>query len=185
MLRQFKEFTYIHQPKSGSYESKNDVNIRMRLTANLVDWLLMVLYGMVVLLACLLVYYILDSIAWSVTIQQILGFILVSIPLYSLCSYFDYQLSGTLGKHFVQIQVIYKRPTLLASLLRNIPKGVIIASLIYFIVQMINKKINNLGVIALTLSIMLLFIQITMVMKRKDHLHLGDLMASTQVQRIK
>ncbi|WP_223701761.1 RDD family protein [Sutcliffiella deserti] len=162
----------------------NNIPIKKRLTELIVDYLVIVVYLLLLLLANLAIsFLILDGIPAYTEIQaQLIATLTSVIPIILLFSYLDFYKKGSIGKRVAGLKVTFINERFSSSLMRNVIKfipwqlghvGVIHG--MYSEFDMAAIIITNAGsLLGLVLLLMGLF--------RKDRRHLGDLMAGTRVE---
>ncbi len=160
------------------------IDHKKRLTELLVDYLVIVVYLLLILLINLSIsFLILDGIpAYSELQAQLIATFTSVIPIILLFSYLDYYKKGSFGKRVAGLKVTFTKDRFSASFLRNVIKflpwqlghiGVING--MYSEFDMTAIIITNAGsFLGLVLLLMGLF--------RKDKRHLGDLLAGTKVE---
>ena len=104
------------------------------------------------------------------------------MPIILLFTFLDYTKNGSFGKAKAGLQLVYKKKTVQASLLRNTIK--------FFPWQIghmgtihgFYSEFDSLSIILSFLATLLAVALLVMMVFRKDKRHLGDLIAHTQVQ---
>jgi uncharacterized RDD family membrane protein YckC len=162
----------------------NNIPIKNRLIELLVDYVIIVLYLILLLIVNLgIIHFIFKRVPeYTETQAQLIATFTSVIPIILIFSYLDYFKNGSIGKRVSGLKLTYTNQRFSSSLLRNIIKffpwqlghvGVIHG--IYNDFDMTAIIIANSGTF---LGLVLLF----MGLFRKDKRHLGDLIAGTKVE---
>lgn len=161
----------------------NNIPIKNRLIELLVDYLIIIVYLVLLLIVDLgIILFIFKGMPKYTEMQaQLIATFTSVIPIILIFSYLDYFKNGSIGKRVSGLKLTYTNQRFSSSLLRNIIKflpwqlghvGVIHG--IYSDFDMTAIMIANSGTF---LGLVLLF----MGLFRKDKRHLGDLIAGTKV----
>lgn len=161
----------------------NNIPIKNRLIELLVDYLIIIVYLVLLLIVNLgIILFIFKGMPKYTEMQaQLIATFTSVIPIILIFSYLDYFKNGSIGKRVSGLKLTYTNQRFSSSLLRNIIKflpwqlghvGVIHG--IYSDFDMTAIMIANSGTF---LGLVLLF----MGLFRKDKRHLGDLIAGTKV----
>lgn len=161
----------------------NNIPIKNRLIELLIDYLIIIVYLVLLLIVNLgIILFIFKGMPKYTEIQaQLIATFTSVIPITLIFSYLDYFKNGSIGKRVSGLKLTYTNQRFSSSLLRNIIKflpwqlghvGVIHG--IYSDFDMTAIMIANSGTF---LGLVLLF----MGLFRKDKRHLGDLIAGTKV----
>ena len=163
----------------------NPISFKKRMIELLFDYLFILAYLALLFFGSMLFYIIFfNGIPEFTEIQsQWIAFFTSVLPITILFTFLDYAKNGSFGKAKAGLQLIYKKKTVQASLLRNTIKF-----LPWQIGHMgtIHGVYSNFDVLSISLSIsatLLAVLLLAMTMFRKDKRHLGDLLAHTQVQQ--
>ena len=162
----------------------NPIPFKKRMIEFLFDYLFILAYLVLLFLGSMLIYIIFfNGIPEFTEIQsQWLVFFTSILPITLLFTFLDYAKNGSFGKTKAGLELVYRRKTVQASLVRNTIKF-----LPWQIGHMgtIHGFYSNFDVLSISLSIsatLLAVLLLAMTMFRKDKRHLGDLLAHTQVQ---
>lgn len=161
----------------------NNIPIKNRLIELLVDYLIIIVYLVLLLIVNLgIILFIFKGMPKYTEMQaQLIATFTSVIPIILIFSYLDYFKNGSIGKRVSGLKLTYTNQSFSSSLLRNIIKflpwqlghvGVIHG--IYNDFDMIAIMISSSGTF---LGLVLLF----MGLFRKDKRHLGDLIAGTKI----
>ena len=162
----------------------NSISFKKRMIELLFDYLFILAYLALLFLGSMLFYIIFfNGIPEFTEIQsQCLVFFTSVLPITLLFTFLDYTKNGSFGKSKAGLQLVYKKKTVQASLLRNTIK--------FFPWQIghmgtIHGFYSNFDVLSIISSISATLLAVSllaMTMFRKDKRHLGHLIAHTQVQ---
>ena len=162
----------------------NPISFKKRMIELLFDYLFILAYLVFLFIVSMLIYIIFfNGIPEFTEIQsQCLVFLTSILPITLLFTYLDYAKNGSFGKSKAGLQLVYKKKTVQASLLRNTIK--------FFPWQIghmgtihgFYSEFDSLSIILSFLATLLAVALLAMMVFRKDKRHLGDLIAHTQVQ---
>ena len=162
----------------------NFISFKKRMIELLFDYLFILAYLVFLFIVSMLIYIIFfNGIPEFTEIQsQCLVFLTSILPITLLFTYLDYAKNGSFGKSKAGLQLVYKKKTVQASLLRNTIK--------FFPWQIghmgtihgFYSEFDFLSIILSFLATLLAVALLAMMVFRKDKRHLGDLIAHTQVQ---
>ena len=162
----------------------NPISFKKRMIELLFDYLFILAYLALLFLGSMLLYIIFfNGIPEFTEIQsQCLVFFTSVLPITLLFTFLDYTKNGSFGKSKAGLQLVYKKKTVQASLLRNTIK--------FFPWQIghmgtihgFYSEFDFLSFILSFLATLLAVALLAMMVFRKDKRHLGDLIAHTQVQ---
>ena len=162
----------------------NPIPFKKRMIEFLFDYLFILAYLVLLFLSSMLIYIIFfNGIPEYTEIQsQWLVFFTSILPITLLFTFLDYAKNGSFGKRKAGLELVYRRKTVQASLVRNTIKF-----LPWQIGHMgtIHGFYSEFDLLSIILSIsatLLAVLLLAMTMFRKDKRHLGDLLAHTQVQ---
>ncbi|MGX7108674.1 RDD family protein [Facklamia miroungae] len=164
--------------------NNNAIPIRKRMKELLFDYLVILLYLVLLFGIAMSIYMCLfKGIPQMNELQAQLIAILTSvIPIILIFSYLDYSKDGSLGKSKSGLILVYKKKSIEASLIRNcikfFPWQLGHISTIHGIYTNFDSLSIVLSIISMTFGLLLLL----MALLRQDKRHLGDLLANTQVQ---
>ena len=163
----------------------NPMSLKKRMIEFLFDYLFILAYLALLFLGSMLFYIIFfNGIPEFTEIQsQCLVFFTSVLPITLLFTFLDYTKNGSFGKAKAGLQLVYKKKTVQASLIRNTIKF-----LPWQLGHMgtIHGVYSEFDVLSISLSIsatLLAVLLLAMTVFRKDKRHLGDLLAHTQVQQ--
>ena len=162
----------------------NSISFKKRMIELLFDYLFILAYLALLFLGSMLFYTIFfNGIPEFTEIQsQCLVFFTSVFPITLLFTFLDYTKNGSFGKTKAGLQLVSKKKTVQASLLRNTIK--------FFPWQIghmgtihgFYSEFDSLSIILSFLATLLAVALLAMMVFRKDKRHLGDLIAHTQVQ---
>ena len=162
----------------------NPISFKKRMIELLFDYLFILAYLVFLFIVSMLIYIIFfNGIPEFTEIQsQCLVFFTSVLPITLLFTFLDYTKNGSFGKSKAGLQLVYKKKTVQASLLRNTIK--------FFPWQIghmgtihgFYSEFDSLSIILSFLATLLAVALLAMMVFRKDKRHLGDLIAHTQVQ---
>ena len=162
----------------------NPISFKKRMIELLFDYLFILAYLALLFIVSMLIYIIFfNGIPEFTEIQsQWLVFFTSVLPITLLFTFLDYTKNGSFGKSKAGLQLVYKKKTVQASLLRNTIK--------FFPWQIghmgtihgFYSEFDFLSIILSFLATLLAVALLAMMVFRKDKRHLGDLIAHTQVQ---
>ena len=162
----------------------NSISFKKRMIELLFDYLFILAYLALLFLGSMLLYIIFfNGIPEFTEIQsQCLVFFTSVLPITLLFTFLAYTKNGSFGKSKAGLQLVYKKKTVQASLLRNTIK--------FFPWQIghmgtihgFYSEFDFLSIILSFLATLLAVALLAMMVFRKDKRHLGDLIAHTQVQ---
>lgn len=162
----------------------NPIPFKKRMIEFLFDYLFILAYLVLLFLSSMLIYIIFfNGVPEFTEIQsQWLVFFTSILPITLLFTFLDYAKNGSFGKTKAGLELVYRRKTVQASLVRNTIKF-----LPWQIGHMgtIHGFYSEFDLLSIILSIsatLLAVLLLAMTMFRKDKRHLGDLLAHTQVQ---
>jgi len=114
--------------------------------------------------------------------SQCLVFFTSVFPITLLFTFLDYTKNGSFGKAKAGLQLVYKKKTVQASLLRNTIKFLPWQIGHMGTIHGFYSEFDSLSIILSFLATLLAVALLAMMVFRKDKRHLGDLIAHTQVQ---
>ena len=162
----------------------NHISLRKRMIEFLFDYLLILTYLVLLFLCAISYYYIFfNGIPMQTEIQsQSLTFFITVLPIMLYFTFLDYKKNGSFGKAKAGLQLVYKKKTVQASLLRNTIKFLPWQIGHMGTIHGFYSEFDFLSIILSILATLLAVDLLAMVVFRKDKRHLGDLIAHTQVQ---
>ena len=162
----------------------NPISFKKRMTEFLFDYLFILAYLVLLFLGSMLIYIIFfNGVPEFTEVQsQWLAFFTSVLPITLLFTFLDYTNNGSFGKAKAGLQLVYKKKTVQASLIRNTIK--------FFPWQIghmgtihgFYSEFDFLSIILSCLATLLAVVLLAMMAFRKDKRHLGDLIAHTQIQ---
>ena len=162
----------------------NSISFKKRMIELLFDYLFILAYLALLFLGCMLFYIIFfNGIPEFTEIQsQCLVFFTSVLPITLIFTFLDYTKNVSFGKAKAGLQLVYKKKTVQASLIRNTIKF-----LPWQLGHMgsIHGFYSNFDGLSISLSIsatLLAVLLLVMTLFRKDKRHIGDLLAHTLVQ---
>ena len=162
----------------------NSISFKKRMIELLFDYLFILAYLALLFLCCMLFYIIFSNgIPEFTEIQsQCLVFFTSVLPVTLLFTFLDYTKNGSFGKTKAGLQLVYKKKTVQASLLRNTIKFLPWQIGHMGTIHGFYSEFDSLSIILSFLATLLAVALLAMMVFRKDKRHLGDLIAHTQVQ---
>ena len=162
----------------------NSISFKKRMIELLFDYLFILAYLALLFLGSMLFYTIFfNGIPEFTEIQsQCLVFFTSVLPITLLFTFLDYTKNGRFGKGKAGLQLVYKKKTVQASLLRNTIKFFPWQIGHMGTIHVFYSEFDSLSIILSFLATLLAVALLAMMVFRKDKRHLGDLIAHTQVQ---
>ena len=162
----------------------NSISFKKRMIELLFDYLFILAYLALLFLGSMLFYTIFfNGIPEFTEIQsQCLVFFTSVLPITLLFTFLDYTKNGSFGKAKAGLQLVYKKKTVQASLLRNTIKFLPWQIGHMGTIHGFYSEFDFLSIILSFLATLLAVALLAMMVFRKDKRHLGDLIAHTQVQ---
>lgn len=162
----------------------NPISFKKRIIELLFDYLFILAYLALLFLGSMLFYIIFfNGIPEFTEIQsQCLVFFTSVLPITLLFTFLDYTKNGSFGKAKAELQLVYKKKTVQASLLRNTIKFLPWQIGHMGTIHGFYSEFDFLSIILSFLATLLAVALLAMMVFRKDKRHLGDLIAHTQVQ---
>ena len=162
----------------------NSISFKKRMIELLFDYLFILAYLALLFLGSMLFYTIFfNGIPEFTEIQsQCLVFFTSVLPVTLLFTFLDYTKNGSFGKAKAGLQLVYKKKTVQASLIRNAIKFLPWQIGHMSAIHSVYSGFDLLYFILCYTSILFLVVLLAMSIFRKDKRHLGDLLAHTQVQ---
>ena len=162
----------------------NPISVKKRMIEFLFDYLFILAYLVLLFIISMFIYIIFFNGVPEFTEIQSQGLVFLTsvLPITLLFTFLDYAKNGSFGKAKAGLELVYQKKTVQASLIRNIIKF-----LPWQIGHMgtIHGFYSEFDVLSIILSIsatLIAVLLLAMTMFRKDKMHLGDLLAHTQVQ---
>ena len=162
----------------------NSISFKKRMIELLFDYLFILAYLALLFLGSMLFYTIFfNGIPEFTEIQsQCLVFFTSVLPIILLFTFLDYTKNGSFGKAKAGLQLVYKKKTVQASLLRNTIKFLPWQIGHMGTIHGFYSDFDFLSIILSNSATLLAVLLLAMTLFRKDKRHLGDLLAHTQVQ---
>ena len=162
----------------------NSISFKKRMIELLFDYLFILAYLALLFIVSMLIYIIFfNGIPEFTEIQsQCLVFFTSVLPVTLLFTFLDYTKNGSFGKTKAGLQLVYKKKTVQASLLRNTIKFLPWQIGHMGTIHGFYSEFDSLSIILSFLATLLAVALLAMMVFRKDKRHLGDLIAHTQVQ---
>ena len=162
----------------------NSFSFKKRMIELLFDYLFILAYLALLFLDSMLFYIIFfNGIPEFTEIQsQCLVFFTSVLPITLLFTFLDYTKNGSFGKSKAGLQLVYKKKTVRASLLRNAIKFLPWQIGHMGTIHGFYSEFDFLSIILSFLATLLAVALLAMMVFRKDKRHLGDILAHTQVQ---
>ena len=157
----------------------NPISLKKRMIELLFDYLFILAYLVFLFIVSMLI----NGIPEFTEIQsQWLVFFTSVLPITLLFTFLDYTKNGSFGKSKAGLQLVYKKKTVQASLLRNTIKFLPWQIGHMGTIHGFYSEFDFLSIILSLLATLLAVALLAMMVFRKDKRHLGDLIAHTQVQ---
>lgn len=162
----------------------NSISFKKRMIELLFDYLFILAYLVLLFLVSMLFYIIVfNGIPEFTEIQsQCLVFFTSVLPITLLFTFLDYRKNGSFGKAKAGLQLVYKKKTVQASLIRNTVKFLPWQIGHMGTIHGFYSEFDFLSIILSSFATLLAVALLAMMVFRKDKRHLGDLLAHTQVQ---
>ena len=162
----------------------NPISLKKRMIELLFDYLFILAYLVLLFLVSMLFYIIVfNGIPEFTEIQsQCLVFFTSVLPITLLFTFLDYRKNGSFGKAKAGLQLVYKKKTVQASLIRNTVKFLPWQMGHMGTIHGFYSEFDFLSIILSSFATLLAVALLAMMVFRKDKRHLGDLLAHTQVQ---
>lgn len=162
----------------------NPISFKKRMIELLFDYLFILAYLVFLFIVSMLIYIIFfNGIPEFTEIQsQWLVFFTSVLPITLLFTFLDYTKNGSFGKAKAGLQLVYKKKTVQASLLRNTIKFLPWQIGHMGTIHGFYSDFDFLSIILSNSATLLAVLLLAMTLFRKDKRHLGDLLAHTQVQ---
>ena len=162
----------------------NPISLQKRMIELLFDYLFILAYLVLLFLVSMLFYIIVfNGIPEFTEIQsQCLVFFTSVLPITLLFTFLDYRKNGSFGKAKAGLQLVYKKKTVQASLIRNTVKFLPWQIGHMGTIHGFYSEFDFLSIILSSFATLLAVALLAMMVFRKDKRHLGDLLAHTQVQ---
>ena len=163
----------------------NPISFKKRMTEFLFDYLFILAYLVLLFLGSMLIYIIFfNGVPEFTEVQsQWLAFFTSVLPITLLFTFLDYTNNGSFGKAKAGLQLVYKKKTVQASLIRNTIKFLPWQIGHMGTIHGVYSEFDLLSIILSFLATLLAVLLLAMTVFRKDKRHLGDLLAHTQVQQ--
>lgn len=162
----------------------NPIPVKKRMIELLFDYLFILAYLILLALGSFVYYLIFQKGMHQPTEfeSQSITFFTSVLPITLLFTFLDYTKNGSFGKAKAGLQLIYKKKTVQASLIRNAIKFLPWQIGHMSAIHSVYSGFDLLYFILCYTSILFLVVLLAMSIFRKDKRHLGDLIAHTQVQ---
>ncbi|KMJ57129.1 RDD family protein [Bacillus sp. LL01] len=162
----------------------NNIPIKKRLTELLVDYIVIVIYLLLLLLANLAIsFLILDGIPAYTELQtQLIATLTSVIPIILLFSYLDYYKKGSIGKRVAGLKVTFTNDRFSSSLVRNVIKFLPWQLGHVGVIHGMYSEFDMTAIIITNAGSLLGLVMLLMGLFRKEKRHLGDMMAGTRVE---
>lgn len=162
----------------------NNIPIKSRLIELLVDYLIIVVYLILLLIANLgIIFLIFKRIPeYTETQAQLIATFTSVIPIILIFSYLDYFKNGSIGKRAAGLKLTYANRRFSSSLLRNIIKFLPWQLGHVGVIHGIYNDFDKTAIIIANSGTFLGLVLLFMGLFRKDKRHLGDLIAGTKIE---
>ena len=162
----------------------NPIPVKKRMIELLFDYLFILAYLILLALGSF-VYYLISQKGMQQPTEfesQSITFFTSVLPITLIFTYLDYTKNGSFGKKKAELQLVYEKKTVQASLIRNVIKFLPWQIGHMSAIHSVYSGFDLLYFILCYTSILFLAVLLAMSIFRKDKRHLGDLLAHTQVQ---
>ena len=162
----------------------NPIPVKKRMIELLFDYLFILAY-LILLALCSFVYYLIFQNGMQQPTEfesQSITFFTSVLPITLIFTYLDYTKNGSFGKKKAELQLVYEKKTIQASLIRNAIKFLPWQIGHMSAIHSVYSGFDLIYFILCYTSILFLAVLLAMSIFRKDKRHLGDLLAHTQVQ---
>lgn len=163
--------------------SQNQISVKTRLKELFIDYLVILVYLLVLLAWSMIFYYFLWGIPkFSEFESQMIATFSSVVPIVLMFSYFDYSW-WTPWKRCSGLKIYFEKQNFLSSLLRNTVKFTPWQIAHICTIHLVYTEFSLISIIFENIAIILALILFFMWIFRKDKRHLWDFLAKTQVQR--
>lgn len=162
----------------------NPIPVKKRMIELLFDYLFILAYLILLALGSF-VYYLISQKGMQQPTEfesQSITFFTSVLPITLIFTYLDYTKNGSFGKKKAELQLVYEKKTVQASLIRNVIKFLPWQIGHMSAIHSVYSGFDLSYFILCYTSILFLVVLLAMSIFRKDKRHLGDLLAHTQVQ---
>ena len=162
----------------------NPIPVKKRMIELLFDYLFILAYLILLALGSF-VYYLISQKGMQQPTEfesQSITFFTSVLPITLIFTYLDYTKNGSFGKKKAELQLVYEKKTVQASLIRNVIKFLPWQIGHMSAIHSVYSGFDLSYFILCYTSILFLVVLLAMSIFRKDKRHLGDLIAHTQVQ---
>ena len=162
----------------------NPIPVKKRMIELLFDYLFILAYLILLALGSFVYYLIFQNGMQQPTEfeSQSITFFTSVLPITLIFTYLDYTKNGSFGKKKAELQLVYEKKTVQASLIRNAIKFLPWQIGHMSAIHSVYSGFDLLYFILCYTSILFLVVLLAMSIFRKDKRHLGDLLAHTQLQ---
>ena len=162
----------------------NSISFKKRMIELLFVYLFILAYLILLALGSF-VYYLISQKGMQQPTEfesQSITFFTSVLPITLIFTYLDYTKNGSFGKKKAELQLVYEKKTVQASLIRNVIKFLPWQIGHMSTIHSVYSGFDLSYFILCYTSILFLVVLLAMSIFRKDKRHLGDLLAHTQVQ---
>ena len=162
----------------------NSISFKKRMIELLFDYLFILAYLILLALGSF-VYYLISQKGMQQPTEfesQSITFFTSVLPITLIFTYLDYTKNGSFGKKKAELQLVYEKKTVQASLIRNVIKFLPWQIGHMSTIHSVYSGFDLSYFILCYTSILFLVVLLAMSIFRKDKRHLGDLLAHTQLQ---
>ena len=162
----------------------NPIPVKKRMIELLFDYFFILAYLILLALGSFVYYLIFQNGMQQPTEfeSQSITFFTSVLPITLIFTYLDYIKNGSFGKKKAELQLVYEKKTVQASLIRNAIKFLPWQIGHMSTIHSVYGGFDLLYFILCYTSILFLVVLLAMSIFRKDKRHLGDLLAHTQLQ---
>ena len=162
----------------------NPIPVKKRMIELLFDYFFILAYLILLALGSFVYYLIFQNGMQQPTEfeSQSITFFTSVLPITLIFTYLDYIKNGSFGKKKAELQLVYEKKTVQASLIRNAIKFLPWQIGHMSAIHSVYGGFDLLYFILCYTSILFLVVLLAMSIFRKDKRHLGDLLAHTQLQ---
>ena len=162
----------------------NPIPVKKRMIELLFDYFFILAYLILLALGSFVYYLIFQNGMQQPTEfeSQSITFFTSVLPITLIFTYLDYIKNGSFGKKKAELQLVYEKKTVQASLIRNAIKFLPWQLGHMGTIHGVYSDFDLISIILSSLATLLALLLLAMAIFRKDKRHLGDLLAHTQVQ---
>lgn len=166
------------------FMKNNPVSLKKRIKELFFDYLVIILYLIVLFVVAMSVYHLFfKGIPKMTELQsQLIALVTSVIPIILIFTYLDYSKEGSIGKRQAGLKLVYKHKSFQASFIRNLIKFLPWQTGHISTIHGIYTDFDIWAIKLFFVSIGFAMLLLLMGLMRHDKRHMGDLLAHTQVQ---